>query len=226
MFEKIVDDALDQTLEVQLLNAAKDMLENERDWQYLKKLDTSQVFNSGDTFLTTHPLPSDFVRPSSYGIFIGLNQTTQVDMIPYQLIPYEQAIRWQAITHRYYIDMNNLVYGIMGSANPGGTIYFYYQKFTPPLAPATGSQPSGTVNTPSMPKRFIPLLVYYMGMQYFAVDQGDKNRAWDDRWQKYFSDLHDAMVLWDEMLVTQARQNAYMPIDLSAYPTILDVDSL
>ena len=65
-----------------------------------------------------------------------------------------------------------------------------------------------------------------MGMQYFAVDQGDKNRAWDDRWQKYFSDLHDAMVLWDEMLVTQARQNAYMPIDLSAYPTILDVDSL
>lgn len=218
MFEALVDDGLDATLEAQLMNQAKDILEGERDWQYLKAIDQTQVFNSGDTYLTFHPLPAQFGRPSSYGIYVG------TDQIPYVLIPFEQAVRWKDVTHRYYLDMANNQYAICGSSNPGGTIAFQYIKFTLPLAPASGGQPAGTVNQPSMPVRFRALLVYYMAIQYWAIDQGDKSRAWDDRWEKYFADLHDAMVLWDEMLATQGRQNAYLPIDLDAYPNIIDID--
>lgn len=214
-FEGIIDDSLDEDLELQFFNEEIDMLLSERDWEFLKKVDQSQSFNQGDNYLTLHNLPADFGRPSSKGIFVGN------DMIPYGLIPFEQRIRWKDITYRYYIDYANNQYAIMGGAQPG-VIQFYYIKFNSPLVYKVDNE--GVPTSPIFPVRFHPVVAYGAARKFFAVDQGDKSRSWDDRWDKYYTRIHDEMVLWDESLKSQGNQNAYLPVDLNSYPTIIDID--
>ena len=217
-FEEIIDDSLDPTLEQILLNQGKDDLESERMWKYLLKVDTTQVVNPGDTYLTKKTLPSDFFTPLESGIYVG------TDVIPYTQFPFEDQQFFQSISHGYFIDLNGGTYGILGQPNPGGTIWFPYQCFTPPLAPlVNGAVQAGTINQPLFPIKFNALIAYYAAQRYFAIDQGPKGAAWDDHWGAYFSALHDSMVRWDFRIAKQAYANRMsgQRINTDSYPNII-----
>lgn len=215
-FEELAQDSLDQTTELFLLNEAKDTIEQERSWALLHGLDTSQTANSGDTFQTMKTLPADFAMPSPRGIYIGTSPRT-----PYRQVPFEAQIDFQSITYAYYIDYYNSKYALCGSTSNPGTIQFFYSRFSPVLAlTASGGLPW------IFPARFHPLLIYEMLVKYFAADQGDKSRAWDDRWTAYAARIRENMYSWDDQLQSGALQNEMnLFVDPGSFPNIIDMGS-
>lgn len=213
-FETVIADSLDQTTELFLLNEVKDTIETERNWCVLKGLDQSQTANASDTWLTRKSLPADFALPSDRGIYIGTNPGPR-----YIQIPFEAQIDFQSITYSYFIDLYNSQYGLGGTVSAPGIIQFFYQRYSPTLAlTANGGLPW------IFPARFHPLLIYEMAIKYFAIDQGEKSRAWDDRWSEYATRLREAMVAWDDQLQSQAlqaEQNFF--VDPASFPTIVDM---
>lgn len=213
-FEALIDDSIDQTTELFLLNEVKDTIEAEREWAILTGLDVSKTVPA--VALTPINLPVDFGMPSPRGIYV------KGDLIPYRQVPFEGQIDFQAITYAYFLDYYNAQYTLCGTPTPGSVVQFFYRRTSPTMAlAANGGQPW------IFPARFHPRLVYEMAIKYFAIDQGDKGRAWDDRWQSYATMIAEAMNSWDDQLQTLALQNESdtMVRDLSGYPTIIDMDS-
>ena len=214
-FEVLVQDSLDITTELFLLNAAKQSIESKRTWALLAALDTTQSVASSDTFQTPKTLPSDFFLPSPRGIYVG------TDLNPYTQVPFEAQIDFQSITYAYFIDFFNKVYYLCGAQSQSGTIKFFYRRQSPSLALAA------QVGNPWIfPTTFHPILVYEMAKKYFAADQGDKSKAWDDRWDSYMREVLEDMVAWDDQLQTLALQDEVNlgNRDLSGYPNIVDMD--
>lgn len=215
-FETMVADSVDQTTELFLLNEVKDTLEAEREWEWLKALDTSQSATTGDTFQTPHTIPADFARPSSRGIYV------KGDRIPYRQVRFESQLDFQDITYAYFFDFRNNKFYLCGKPGLSAPIQFFYQGSSPYLdLAANGGSPW------IFPARFHPILVYRMAKKYFAIDQGDKARSWDDRWEAYEREIYESMTGWDAELISQAAQNeANMgaALDFSSYPTIIDMD--
>lgn len=210
LFETIIDDTLDKTYEYQLLNEVKDELEENDDWEILRAEDSTQMANVGDTFQTFHALPADFARPSEE-IFVG------TDRVPYLQIPFRRRRLWQDVTHRFYLDMKNSQYALCGMVSVAGTIYFNYFTTSGNLAQG------GTANWP-FPARFHPLLPYLMAIKYYAVDQGDKYRSWDDRWDIFAKTKLESMRRWNMRLKKEAEANDNLTIDLSSHSNIIDID--
>lgn len=210
-FENLIDDSLDQTTEYMLANDVKDTLEADDEWAILKALDESQAATAADTYKTFHPLPADFGLPSQRGIYVGS------DMIPYRQVPFEQRERYKDVVHLYYIDMANNQYALCGANNPGGTIHFFYQKSSPVLAKGGPAW--------IFPARFHPIIPQLMAEMFPSIDQPDKSRAWDDRWNSHASKRLEIMRRWNARLLLQGQQNDGMPLDISANPNIIDIDA-
>jgi hypothetical protein len=117
-FESLVDDSLDQDTELFLLNDVKNTIEADDEWALLKTCDETKAASVGDTFMTMKDLPDDFGLPSQRGIYVG------TDLVPWLQVAFEDRLRWQSVSHRYYIDMANNQYALCGNVNPGGTIHF------------------------------------------------------------------------------------------------------
>lgn len=187
MFETLIDDTLDSDLEYQLLNQAKNQIEDERDWSMLKKCDSSQ---SATTSAIT--LPADYRRT------IALYVNNQ----PYMQIPFEQKNLMAYSALSWYLDFANGTYYLLGS-NLSGTVYHYYIKTTSDVESAT---------SPVWPSRFHPLIAYDMAEMWWQIDQGDRSRSWDDKWAVKKELLRRSMVDWDTSLQKRAVENA-LPAD-------------
>lgn len=213
-FEELIADSLDQVTELFILNEVKDTLETDRAWAKLKRLNKSNTSNPGDTFQTQHTLPDDFGMPSQRGIYVG------TDLIPYKQIPFEAQIDFQAITYAYFVDLYSSTFSLCGSVSKQGTINFFYQATSPALDLVTnGGFPW------IFPARFHPILPYLMAIKYFAIDQGDKAKAWDDRWVGWAREIREGMNSWDDSQQMQALQNEYnIFTDPASFPTIVDMD--
>lgn len=209
-FESLVDDSLDETTEYFLLNDVKDTLEADDEWAILKTSDESQTANVGDNYLTMKPLPIDFGAPSPRGIYVG------TDLVPYRQVDFEERLRYQAETHVYYIDFANEEYALCGGVNPSGTIHFYYQKSSPALVRS---------GTPWIfPARFHPILPMLMSIMYPAIDQPDKSRAWDDRWEKFGTQRTSIMRRWNARIMREAYANSFRATDIDSYPDRISMD--
>lgn len=209
-FESITGDTPDQTTELNFANEAKDLIEEDRNWNFLKKEDSSQSVVAGDTYLTAKTLPSDFRYPLDSGIYVGS------DVLSYQQLPFEDRRNFQDnVSHRYYIDEANSNFFICGKP-PAGTIFFPYMKTTPFLDLASSN--------PLFPARFWPMIACKMAMLWYAYDQGMKARAWDDRWQIEYEQLKSAMVRWDERRQRASYQNRQeQRYDSRSLPLVLDI---
>lgn len=215
-FEVLVQDSFDITTELFLLNQCKNEREASRTWAILIGVDTSQSASPSDTFQTAKTLPGDFFMPSPRGIYVGS------DLIPYKQVPFESQIDYQSVTYQYFIDFYNGVYYLCGAQSQSGTIKFFYRRLSPQLAlVAQGGKPW------IFPTAFHAILVYDMAKKYFAADQGDKSKAWDDRWDTYMRAIEDQMAAWDDQIQMLALQNEVTAgaRDVSGYPTIINMDS-
>lgn len=203
MFEELVDDSISDTLAYQLLNAAKNRREEARPWEFLKKLDETKSRAVGDTIATTKALPSDFRLP--HQVMVG-DESGE-----YYLIPFEEKTKQKNAARKYLIDLANTTYAFTGTCTLAGTIHFYYIKTTDDVA-------SGT--SPVWPSRFHPLIAYDMAELFYAVDAGEKPRAWDDRWARHASILEAEMVGWDAKMKSLALNNAGRELNPDFTPDI------
>jgi hypothetical protein len=196
MYAELADSqsTLSQVLQVQLANNAKNRLESELRLEATKALDTSLTAIVGGTYVTPYPLMADWFLP---------NHTIYVGQDPYRQIPMERRELFRGNTGFFYVDARKRQLYLCGTQQQAQTISVPYFVATPDMTTATAQD--GVTATVTWPDRFHPLLAFEMAQLYYAVDAGDKNRAWDDRWQAVYRDLRSALVAWDQQLKLAAN---------------------
>lgn len=137
--ESILDQTIEDSLFLSILNVLKDRREEMRPWQFLLKLDSS---NSATTSPIT--LPTDFRLPRKLLVGTGF----------YERLPvrFDEQHQYQNDSSKYFLDMANLTYTLLGPIGQGGTVYLYYVKTTPYLTALT--------DVLTWPTRFWPLLAF------------------------------------------------------------------
>ncbi len=193
-FESLVGDKLDQTLEIQLANNAKNKLETELQLEILKKLDTSNTSAVGGTYTTPYNLPADFFMPLDR-IYVGSTPRKQISLDRREL--YKDSSLF------FYIDFANSKFYLTGSIAVPETITFPYTYATTDITSATLDN-----TTIVWPSRFHSLIAYEMAFMWFAIDQGEKFRSFSQEWQAAYQDLKNAFIAWDQRLKLSALASA------------------
>lgn len=204
--ENIIDDDIDPDYALFIMNSVKDEIEAGRDWTFNRGFDNSQKWNTGDTYLTTHPLPADFLAPRN--LFLS------GDISPYILISYDLRERFKDIYKRYYIDQVNKTFALCGSGKGGVAIDMYYARSTPALTLTT---------SPVWPSVFHSLLVYKMAERWASTsDADDLNYRMSKEQLRAANDIMKQFIHWDAKLKT-AEYNAKNErrSDLSSYPDVV-----
>lgn len=170
-FINMVDDELDADYLYQLMNDAKNEIEEQRNWEILKE--------KVNITATTTPLPSDF----NFDTFLtdGSSKYTKISKE-------EQNIKNYG-SYNYYLDIKNDNIVIVNYNDD--TLYLYYQIISPDITATTEWV---------FPSRCHTILSYKMAQIYYASDAGEKGRSWDDRWDIYYNQKLQKMEMWDDKL--------------------------
>lgn len=187
-FETIIEDSMDETAAYILMNNAKNKVEGEREWEILKKFDSSKTATTAAI-----DLPSDFDRPIDGIIYVGSQ--------PYIQIPFEQQRLSAHQTNRWYLDMRQSKYYLTGSPT-SGQIWFPYIYQTDDITADT---------YPVWPAKFHPLIAFEMAELHFMIDQAERPFSWDDRWAAQHLMLKRSMIDWDVKLSRRAVENGLPP---------------
>lgn len=190
MCETILDDTVDETLFYQLANVAKDQVEDERAWMFLRSLDSSKTATSGQSSDTAIALPTAWRR--TYKLMLGYWQE-------YQQVPFDEQHVWRYSSNRYCIDVANSVYYLLGTVGATDTIYHYYIKTTDDVAAAT---------SPVWPARFHPIIAFYVAGYIMGGQDADDIFARMSPENKAAAELLiRAMRDWDYQLQLSAQNN-------------------
>ncbi|MFA4833567.1 MAG: hypothetical protein WC619_01820 [Patescibacteria group bacterium] len=193
--ESLIDDSIDETLFLTLLAVAKDNLEDERDWMYLKAVDSSQSISPGETYLTMKTLPTLFRKMLK--VF--------VDNLEYWGIQFEDRLRYKDSSRKFYIDLANNQFAIIGTPAETKTIHQFYIKTTPELTLTT---------SPTFPTRFHKILGFKIaGYITAGVDADDIYARMSPEHKMAAEAMEESMRNWD----TDLRLNA---INYSAAPDL------
>lgn len=195
MAENILDgDTIDDVFFYQLLNAAKNQVEDMRPWMFLRKLDSS-VSASANTPIT---LPTDWRR--TWKLFVGTDHQ-------YIQVPFDQLHVYRNESNRFVVDVASGTYYLLGTIGTTSTVYHYYLKTTDDVE-------SGT--SPVWPSRFHPILGFYVaGYVQMGVDSDDifARMAPENKAQAQI--LLNSMEMWDTNLQL-SEQNGQVQIADSA----------
>ena len=207
MFENIIDDEPDAEFEVDLLNLAKDEIESEREWEYLKTIDTSITWATSDVYTTQHSLPSGFLTPISVYVAGRIH--------PWVAIPMEHRERFKDLYGRYFIDHLQAKIHFTGVTSQARTITLCYIKSTSDLTISTSW---------AFPSKFHKMLAFKMAELYQqGVDVDDLSaRMGQKNFQQYLV-LRRAMEQWDATLkmASMNYQSTQLGIDASSIPDVV-----
>ena len=196
--QSLVDDTLDSAFLLDLAKAADEKIRSERDWEILKKLDTSKSTAAGDTYTSTKALPTDFFAPSRY-IFIN--------RLPHRPIPFVEREAYRDTPRVYYIDYANAVFGICGSQATASTITFPYIYKPSDLTTST---------SPVFPSDFHKLWAYEMASLYEAgIDADDTYFRMSAEQKLQARMLWDRLISWDARLKLHSMDHSAASIDSS-----------
>lgn len=191
-FESIIEDTLDETLTYQIMNKAKDEVEEERTWEFLKAVDTSLTATQSDTYLTARTLPATWRE--TIAIFVG------GDRMPYQQIGFEEREMYRDLQGYWYLDLANGNYYLCGGRGGTDTIKHFFKKTTTDLA-------SGT--SPIWPSRFHMILPYRMAKNFSAAIDQDEVTFRMAPWQEQeYRELMRDMRMWDARIKAQQAEAA------------------
>jgi hypothetical protein len=155
--ESILDgDSIDSTFFYQLLNVAKNRLEDSRPWMYLRALDSTQTATTGNNYDTALSLPTAWRR--TWKLYVG-------EDLQYFPVPFDQQHLYRYHGRRFVVDVANSTFYLLGNVGSADTIYHYYIKTTDDIE-------SGTSWT--APSRFHALLGFEVaGYIQMGVDADD-----------------------------------------------------
>jgi hypothetical protein len=185
-FETMIDDTLDSTMAASLAEQARIKVEIELKLQVSKKLDTSKTTTAGGTYLTAYALQADVLVPAGQRIYVGNT--------PYIGIPFEDRMAYKDSSGFWYVDLlNNNLY-LTGTQVGGQQITFpYITKGTE----ISADEADADVTVLKWPNGLHILIPMEMAQIWFAIDQGDKARAWDDRWGAFYKITKNSLIDWD-----------------------------
>jgi hypothetical protein len=184
--ELILDDTISDDLFLGYLDAAKNIIEDSRDWEFLKALDTSNTASSG-----TKTLPTAFRKDRKMLIGAGFTE--------YWPVGFEEQHLYRNTSRRYYIDYSAGTFELLGNIGVTGTIYFYYLKSTPEL---------GLSDSPVWPTRFHKILAFMVAAYVMGgVDADDIFARMSPENKLVGMQLLNSMILWDTNLKVRAKNN-------------------
>jgi hypothetical protein len=184
--EVILDDGINDELFLGYLNTAKDVIEDGRDWEFLKALDTTHTAGSG-----SKALPTAFRKDRKVLVGTGFQE--------YFPVPYEQQHAYRNTSRRYYVDYTANTFELLGNIGATGSIYLYYIKSTPELTLTT---------SPVWPERFHKLLAYMVAAYVMGgVDADDIFARMSPENKLVGMQLLNAMTLWDTNIKVRSQNN-------------------
>ncbi len=186
-FTTMTDDTIDSIQGLFLMNAGKDLVEAGRDWYFNRAFDNSQTWSPGDTYLTTKPLPANFLAPRE--IYLD------GDILPYVEVPFELRERYKDTYRRFYIDYLNRTFGICGSGPGVRKINMYYGAASDAITLTTAA---------TWPTQFHPLLVFKMAEVWGSTSEADDINYRQSKEQlRQANDFLKMMIAWDGRLKTR-----------------------
>lgn len=192
--ENILDgDTIDDVLFLQLINLAKNRLEQERPWMYLRKLDDTKTASAGNGYNNAIDCPSDWRE--TWKLYVG--EDTQ-----YIQVPFDQQHLYRNSPQHFVVDVANEQYYLLGNISGAQQIYHYYIKTTPDITLST---------SPAFP-RFHEILAFEVaGYIQMGVDADDvfARMSPENKMQAQLS--KEAMTRWDINL-QQAEMNKRLSI--------------
>ena len=192
-FAQLVDEDVSEEEALRLANSSKDVIEGERPWEFLKKLDNSKSVNAGENYDTERDLPTDFLEPLKDGFYVGDDTT------PYLMVPFESKYRFKDMSYRFCIDWPNSKFYILGSIGKTGVIYFWHIYQTPALT---------TDQDPVWPAKYRKLIAYEMAAIYLGGIESDEYNSRLLPTQRHEAQrLQDGMDLWDARLKASGAEN-------------------
>jgi len=213
LFEKIVDDAFSETETYILMSQAKNMIEDERPWEFLKKEDTSQTASTGDVYTTMKSLPSDF----RYDRRLFLAQGSAFH--EYFPISFEERRAFKDEARRYYVDFTNSQFALTGRIGQSGAIHLFYIRTT------TDFTTANTSAEPVWPARFHPSIAYKMAEIYQSgIDADEIAFRMSVEQRRQLNEFMRAMRWWDDQLKPRAMNHQTTYFDAIPYVSVGNMD--
>lgn len=191
--EQILDlstGSLDEDLFDDLLEGARVLVEESRDWRQLVKEDSSQTANAGDDHTTSKGLPADwrrFVRRTEKQPQMLLVSGNSV--VEYQGRPFAQRFVIKNVPGFFVADVANSVFYLTGGAGKSYTIHQYYIYDPGQITDA---------NEWPFPSRFHRILPYLVASMHSGdVDYDDVNSLLSRNQNARGMAMYKAMVSWD-----------------------------
>lgn len=181
-FQGLIDDEIDSVIAYQILNNAKNKVEDRRNWMMLKDRDFSQSASASPM-----NLPATWRR--TLKMYVGRTR--------YYPLGFEKLHIISEYQRRFVLDVANRQFIL---SNPeAGLVHHYFLKTTPDI---------DEDSSPVWPERFHQILPFEMAEIYFAIDQGDRVRSWDDKWSLQRTLITNAMIDWDAKMATDEANAA------------------
>ncbi len=181
--QNIVDDVLDETLALQLLNDAKDELESMHIWEQLKR-ETTFTVSSGYTYTSAlSALPTRFA--------LDVRMVQSGGQPEYDKVAFDDLAAKQNSPNGYFIDLYSGNVHLTGTGHSAKTMYFYYTEYSTDITTSTSW---------SFPGRFHYLLPIKAAELYYMADAGERSRSWDDKWAQQFERGVRLMEVWNDSI--------------------------
>lgn len=187
---------IDATLLDVLVDNARTILEEERPWMVLRKIDTSKTATPAGTWQTAIDLSTitDFSRfyANQDGVVIKLFDGG--DKIEYYTLKaFDQRLEYKDVSYTCVYDENTKTLYLNGLVPFSGTLYIPYVS----TSTAIDLTSTSAVWT-AFPSRFLPVLGYYaIGIFKGAIDYDSINRDMLPANAQALSALKNAMEKWD-----------------------------
>lgn len=186
---------IDASLLDVLVDNAKAILEEERDWTVLRKTDTSKSITTSFTWQTAIDLSTitDFNRfysDRAVKLFDGENRIHY-----YILVPFDRRIEYKDVSATACYDENSKILYLNGKPPFTGSLYINYIS-TSEAIDLTSESAIWTV----FPSRFLPILGYYsIGIHKGAIDYDSINKLMLPTNKETLNALKNAMEIWDNL---------------------------
>ncbi len=202
MAETLVDETISETIAYQLINNKINEIESEREWSFLREIDTSLSALSTDTYATAKALPAD----------CAVIKKLEVGSREYRPLPLKEFDDYKEITGYYFTDGN--YFYLSGTVPETKDIRISYQKFSTEITSST---------SPSFPSRFHKMFAFFLAADFYIMDAGEKNMSWHNEWnargEMLLSQmrLQDAKILANEGNTLRAMNINYIDAEHQPY---------
>jgi hypothetical protein len=206
-----------------LVNTAKAIVEEERDWMVLRKIDTSKTVTTANTWQTAIDLSTitDFSQFNvnqdgiAVKLFDGDNRIQH-----YFLKPFDERLEYKDSSNTCVYDENTKLLYLNGLVPFSGTLYIPYISSTPDIDLSVATD-VWTV----FPSRFLPILGYYaIGIHMSGVDYDTITARMSPANVETMRVLRNAMNDWDNKKQLSAIQSNDPSEYNGGYPRLGTVD--